>query len=137
MKGIEMPSLKDLVPLWNQAKADEHAANERRVAIEALIVDLMPGHGMEGTVKENIGHYQVKVTRKITRSVDSDQLQILWPKLSDHAQACFSWKATAKLGELRKVQEFLPEEYKRIADCIEAKPAKPAVVIDALEEVAA
>lgn len=126
-----------LVAAWSVAKAAEAAANARRLEIEAQIVAAMPSGDPEGTVKADAGAFRVKVTYKITRNVDSNGLQAVWMTLPDKAQACFAWKASAKVGELRKLQEFLPSEYQRLAAYIEAKPAKPSVVVEPIEKEAA
>jgi precorrin-2 methylase len=130
-------TLAALVSAWTTAKADEAAANARRLEVEAQIVAALPSPDPEGTVKAAAGDFRVKVTYKVTRSVDTDALQTAWASLPDKAQACFAWKATAKVGELRKLQEFLPIEYQRLAAFIETKPAKPAVVVEAIEKEAA
>jgi hypothetical protein len=126
-----------LVSAWTAAKADETAANARRLEIEAEIVAALPSHDPEATVKADVGDFRVKVTYKVTRSVDSTSLQAAWTTLPEKAQACFAWKASAKVGELRKLQEFLPVEYQRLAAYIEAKPAKPSVVVELIEKEAA
>lgn len=124
--------LESLAAEWREAKEAERAANERRVAVETMIVAAMPGETPEETVNRDVAGLRVKVTYKVTRSVDTEALQAIWPSLSDKAQACFAWKATPKVGELRKVQEFLPAEYAKVATVIEAKPAKPSVSIEEL-----
>ncbi len=124
-------TLTSLAAAWRAAKADEDAAKQRRIDIEAEIVDSFPIE-IEGTDSRDAGPYKVTVVHKMNRSVNTDALQQLWPRLNDKAQACFSWKATVKVGELRKVQEFLPDSYVLLATVIEAKPAKPSVSVEAL-----
>lgn len=125
-------TLADLAQQWIDAKAAEKAANESRLMIEAEILARTAAKP-EGVVGTDAGGFHVSVDYKLTRSVDTEKLQEIWPSLVDKAQACFAWKASVKVGELRKVQEFLPEEYARLASVIEVKPAKATVRVEAIE----
>jgi hypothetical protein len=125
-------TLASLAVLWLDAKVQEKAANERRVAIEADIAAMLPAKS-EGAVTETVGTYKIVCDYKLTRSVDSDKLQEAWATLDPHVQAAFAWKASVKVGELRKVQEFMPEAYTALAQIIEVKPAKTSVKVELLE----
>lgn len=132
-----MNDLKTLTHAWLEAKETEAKANAVRLGIESQITALLPAAGAEDATKAEVDGYRVKVQYKVTRSVDSDKLQAMWPLLTEKTQAAFSWKASVKTAELRKVQEFLPQDYATVAAAIETKPAKPAVTIEAVEKEAA
>lgn len=123
-------TLQQLAAAWRQAKADEHAANARRVEIEHQICAAMPAQTAEDTVKAAFDDCVVRVTYKVSRSVDTEGLTAVWQALPDAAQKAFRWKAELNLKQLRALQELLPDEYRRVAAFIEAKPAKPAVTIE-------
>jgi len=131
-----MKDLKSLTHAWLEAKADEAKANAHRVEIEQQMAALLPGTGEE-TARADIDNYRIKVQYKVTRSIDSEKLESLWDDLSAKAQAAFAWKASIKVGELRKVMDFLPAEYAKLATAIESKPAKPSVTVEMLERKAA
>jgi hypothetical protein len=129
-----MKDLKALTHAWLEAKADEAKANAHRVEIEQQMAALLPSKTPEETVKAEAAGYRIAVKYGLTRSVDSTALQDIWDSLTEKAQAAFSWKASIKVGELRKVQEFLPAEYAKLATAIESKPAKPSVSVEMLEK---
>ncbi len=122
-------TLAELAAAWQAAKADEKAANARRLEIEEQIVESFP-LGIEGTETIEQDGFKVKVTHKLTRSVDTKALQAHWNSLSAFAQDCFTWKADISLPLLRKLQENHPEVYPSIAVFITSKPAKPAVTVE-------
>ena len=122
-------TLEQLASAWQAAKADERAANARRLEIEEQIVEALP-LADEGTQTVEAGPYKVKVTTKISRSVDTKALQAHWNSLSAFAQDVFTWKADLSLSALRRLQENHPSLYPSIATYITSKPAKPAVVVE-------
>ena len=127
-------TLPALVAAWGAAKAAESAANARRLEIEGQIVAAMPSPDPEGIVTADAGDFRVKVAYKVTRKVDTEQLQELWPSLPDNVQAVFRWKAEIKSKELRGLQQYLPDQYRLVAGTIEAKPAKPSVAVEPIEK---
>ena len=131
-------NLATLTTQWLEAKAEETAANKRRIDIEAQIAASLPcTDGAEGTRSEQIGEYKVAVRYGVTRKVDSDRLQTMWGDLGVKAQECFKWSAAVALPKLRALQEYVPAEYARLAACIEVKPSKPSVSIEVVEKEAA
>jgi hypothetical protein len=136
MKPKKPLTVEALAALWVKAKAAEKEANEMRVALELEIASHLPARA-EGTVSQEHGAFRVTCEYKLTRKVDSDKLSDVWAKLDPRAQAAFSWKADVKIGELRKVQEFLPDAYAALAPMLETKPAKTAVRIELLEPAVA
>jgi hypothetical protein len=121
--------LTTLAAAWRAAKDAEEAARQQRLDIEASLLESVPTVS-EGTASLEAGPYKVTVTTKLNRSVDSDKLQGLWDRLVPKAQGCFTWKATIKVAELRKVQEFIPDSYALLATVIEAKPAKASISVE-------
>lgn len=126
-------TLASLVAQWREAKATEHAAAERRHAIEEQIADFLPNAKPEERVSTEAEGCRVTVTYKVTRKVDSDALQAAWGKLSPRAAQCFRWKADVDTKEMRKVAEFDPAAYTAAAQYIETKPAKPSITVEPIE----
>jgi hypothetical protein len=122
-------TLAQLAAAWQAAKADEKAANARRLEIEEQIVDLFPV-GVEGTDAIEQDGVKVKVTHKLTRTVDTKALQQHWNSLSAFAQDVFNWRADVSLPAMRRLQENHPDLYPSIAVFITSKPAKPAVSVE-------
>lgn len=122
-------TLKQLAAAWQAAKADEKAANARRLEIEAQIVEAFP-LGVEGTETVEQDGFRIKVTHKLTRTVDTKNLQAHWNRLSAFAQDVFTWKADISLPALRRLQENHPDLYPSVAVYVTSKPAKPAVVVE-------
>jgi hypothetical protein len=121
-------TLAQLAAAWQAAKADEKAANARRLEIEEQIVESFP-LGIEGTETIEQDGFKVKVTHKLTRAVDSKALQARWNSLSAFAQDVFTWKADVSKPLLVKLQENHPELYVTVAPFITSKPAKPSVEV--------
>ena len=121
-------TLKQLAAAWQAAKADEKAANARRLEIEEQIVELFPP-AAEGTETLEQDGLKVKVAFKLTRTVDTKALQVHWNSLSAFAQDVFTWKADLSLPAMRRLQENHPDLYPSIAVFITSKPAKPTVSI--------
>lgn len=123
-------TLTQLAAAWQQAKADEHAANARRVEIEQQICAALPAAEAEQTRHVDADGVRITVRYGMTRKVDSDALQALWASLPATAQAAFRWAASPVLPKLRALQELQPETYRLVAPAIEAKPSKPSVSIE-------
>lgn len=130
-------NLEQLTHDWLQAKADENAANKRRVEIEVQIAASLPPAASEQTVAQVCGDYKIAVRYGVTRKVDTEALQTMWDKLPAKAQEAFKWTAAVTLPQLRALQEFMPADYAKLAGCIETKPSKPSISIEAVEKEAA
>ena len=124
------PTLEGLTLAWLKAKENEAAANAERLKIEAQIVALLPHDSAEGSESKAVGDYKVAVRYGVSRKVDSDALQRLWPSLSAKAQEVFRWKADVATPKLRALQEYVPAEFAKLAAIIETKPSKPSVSIE-------
>lgn len=124
-------TISELSAAWLTAKADEDSAKARRLEIEAAIVAAIPGAD-EGTATEKTEAIKVSVTRKLTRSVDTEALQEHWSFLPAQAQAVFKWSADIDTRKLRAAQDMAPDAYAAAAQFITAKPSKPGVKVEVL-----
>ncbi|AFS52942.1 hypothetical protein [Leptospirillum ferriphilum] len=126
--------IDELAFAWTQAKAEESAANRRRLEIEEKILQLLEKKE-EGSVTEKTNYYKVTATYKINRMVDSNIAISLADELTqDQYQRIFRWKADVDTKELRFLMENKPETYSVIARAVTAKPAKPTLKIEEIEQ---
>lgn len=89
----------------------------------------------EGSVTVRGAAYKATVTFGITRSVDQAALSAVWNTLPEGIRNVFPVKHGIDLKELRHWQNNNPDEYARyIAPVVTAKPAKPSVRIEAVEQ---
>jgi len=131
-------NLETLTAEWLAAKADENAANKRRLEVEAQIAAALPCvDGTEGTRAEQVGEYKVAVRYSNTVKVDTVKLQGIWEQLPDAAHKAFRWEAKVDTKNLRGLREFAPADYAKVVACVEKKPAKPSVSITVVEREAA
>lgn len=124
-------TLAQVAASWMQAKEAERQAIEYRRSLDKMMVELLPKKD-EGSVTEKDGNYKITASYKLDRKVDSAKLAEIWGDLDEHAQKAFKWKADVAVSELRKVQEFEPDVYAKLAECITTKPASTAVSVELL-----
>ena len=123
---MQQATISELSAAWLQAKADEDAARAARLEIEAAIVAAIPGPD-EGTTSTETEAVKVSVTRKLTRSVDTEALQSAWMSLQPTVQKAFTWKADLSVSVLRKLDD---QESAQALRFITTKSAKPAVKVE-------
>lgn len=126
-------TLAQILPTWMQAKEDERKAIEHRRSLDKMIQDLLPKKD-EGSISDSVGDYKVTISYKLTRAVDADLLSGMWAAMSEPARKAFKWKAEVSTTELRKLQEFRPDDYAFVAGAITTKPASPSVSVELNKE---
>ena len=113
---------------WLKAKKAEEKAKERRLEIENEILDglRLP---IEGTTTEDGDEYKVKVTTKITRSVDADKaVEIATTSgRDDLLNKLFRWKPEVNKA-IWDAED--PEIIKIFSAAVTAKNAKPSISIE-------
>jgi len=91
----------------------------------------------EGAVKSEVDGYAITTTYSITRNVDQAALSAAWDALPEGIRNVFPVKHSVDLKELRHWQNNNPDEYARhIAPVVTAKPSKPAVKVEPIEQAA-
>lgn len=119
-------NLAQLRAAWVQAKTEEQRANERRLQIEAAILEhFTPPESLEGTVTNK--EQGISVAYKLTRTADTAALQKAWMNLPSVVKDAFEWKATPTMKNIKALQIANPEAYALAAKFITAKPAKPYI----------
>jgi hypothetical protein len=132
MNAILKPvqTIEDLAIEWLAAKAAETKAIERRRNIDAMLVDAMVIDGDEGTMSEKYPTLKVSVTKKLTRTVDTDALTAAWDHLPEKAREAFKWKADLDIKKMRAIQDVAPNLYAELAQFVTTKLASPAVKVE-------
>lgn len=115
--------LSDLCSEWQEAKAAELAARDKRVNIETQILELVPSK-LEGTETTTRDGYKVAVTTKLTRKLDIEAYQAL--SLPTNL-AFVTYKPEIDLKKLHAVELVDPA---LVALCVTSSPAKPSLKIE-------
>lgn len=119
------------------AKIIEANATLARLAAENRVIDMIGQLPAEGTTHHEAGPWKATVTTSIRRSVDTDKLTEIAAQIPDAiGKRLIKWKPELVARELRFVQNNEPELYSVIAQAIEAKPAKPSVRVERVEDAA-
>lgn len=123
--------LESLAGAWLQAKADEKAANDRRLELEKAILERATLTQEEGTTTAPAGRYAIKIGFSMTRSVDEAAIPTL-DLPEDVLRRLFLYAPKLDLRELRSLQQNDPRAYAEAARAITAKPSKPSIAITEL-----
>ena len=126
-----MTDLATLSAEWLIAKQQETDATARRRDIEDHMAKLaaVPAD-LDGTAGLEAGQYAIKITGRIERKVDAEQLQAIAIEhgLMDHLSSLFRWKPELNLSAWRAAD---PAIVRPLADAITAKPGRPSFKITA------
>ena len=124
-----MADANTLATEWLRAKAEEAAANKRRLQIEEQLVAEL-GKKDEGSKTVDLGQFKVTLTGKVTRRMDWDK----WEQVKGQiAPALWPVKMKPELDEkgVKWLQQNEVEIYALLP--IEVKPAKTAIEVKAVE----
>lgn len=115
---------------WIELKqAEASAVKARREVEDMLIAQLKLGEAFEGTFNAEPEGYKVKVTARMTRSVDADALQELAAEagLSDHLGRLFRWKPEINAAAWKAAD---PSITNQLLPAITTKPSRPSFSIE-------
>ena len=121
--------IADLAAEWSTAKEAERAAIEKRREIEDAIGRLMKlPEALDGTERLDADGWDVKVTGRIDRKVDTEALQELARDagLTDHLTALFRWKAEINAKAWDRADESITRP---LTGAITSKPGRPSFAI--------
>jgi hypothetical protein len=120
---------------WLQAKEEERQAVEaRRVIEDELIESFQVDDSKDGSKTYKPEGYKVKVTTRLNRKVDADQLMQLAAEAgidNDHLQALFRWKPEINLREWQNAAETITNP---LQAAITTKPGRPSFSIERVEK---
>ena len=118
--------LDQLCEKWAQAKDAESMANAQRLAVEQQIVDWVGEQPPEGSNKLHGDLFQLTVTGKITRTLDSKSMLANAPELINKV-ATIKYALDTRL--FKALKSANPEAYSLVAHYITEKPAKPSFAV--------
>lgn len=123
----------ELLDEWLRAKESERVAQERRREIEdQLTAEIGLSEGDESARTIEAEGYRVKVTPRVNRTVNADNLRDLAVEngLEDHIERLFRWKAEISLSAWRNTDASITAP---LADAVTAKPGRPSFSIERKE----
>lgn len=115
--------LKNLQQKLKELKAEETKLRKQLATglkIETLKI---------GVNKIEIDNLAIVATRKVSYSVDKDDLESIWESLSDEEKDAINWKPSLAL----KVYKGLADT-EMLDECIEVKPAMPSITVNYIGE---
>lgn len=119
-----MPSLKELSEKWLECKKYEQIAiNTRRDLEDQILALIHLPDNLEGVATETPEGYLIKITGRITRTVDSDKVQEIAMEhgLSEHLSTLFKWTPSINAKAWKTTSKEITNI---LADAITAKPAR-------------
>jgi hypothetical protein len=99
-----------LAAQWEEAKMEEKAATDRRRDIEDQLVECLGiPKQMDGTKNEEAGIYEIKITSRLDRKVNTDKLQTLAEEagLTEHLSSLFRWKPEINMAAWKSAHESI------------------------------
>lgn len=125
--------LNDLAQLWLKHKQVETAATENRRLIEDRMKSLIGvAENFEGTETAKPSQFEIKITGRIDRKVDSEKLQELAAEagLSEHLSRLFRWTPEINMAAWKSADEAITRP---LAAAITAKAGRASFKITAKE----
>jgi len=130
---MDITNLDSLAVAWAEAKAEEKAAVEKRVAIEQYII-AQTGQKDEGSMTRtsDAGH-KITITARINRRLDADK----WAEIEDtipEALRPVKYKPSLDLKGIRYLKANEPETYAACAQAFTSTPGKTGVKVTLKEQ---
>ena len=113
-----------LIEDWIETKRILDESKKKELDLRNQIMQKYNNRILEGIEKHKEGSYNIKITRKITRSLDEAELNSIFSSLSDEEKAAIKYKPSlvAKEFKLLKGDE-------KLFDVITIKPALASLEI--------
>jgi len=125
--------LETLTLSWLAAKAEEKAANDKRIGIEKDILAIVRPNA-EGRMSLKLGSgYKLTLDSKMIYKGDCDALEAMSADWPDEYQVV-RHKKDLNETKLKEIRMYRPEVWLRMSDVITMKPAKVSVSIERIEE---
>lgn len=115
------------------AKAEENAANDRRVEIEKEIISIL-GAPDEGAATHDAGTYKVKIDQRIIRKIDPKKYALIMDQIPEAIRpVTVVEELKVEAAGVRWLRENEPGYHKLLCDAMEEKPAKPSVKVEVIK----
>ena len=113
---------------WLNAKADEKHAVEKRREIEDRLLEEFAPEPFEGVKSISVKGYNIKLTGRMVRKIDSDMLQELAAEtgLSDHLGSLFRWTPTINMATWKATDKSITNN---LLEAITTKEGRPSFSI--------
>ena len=121
--------MSPLYQRWLDAKKLEAAAVAERRQLEDQMIDMFEvPKNLDGTVKQEIDDYSIKIEGRINKKIDADKLQMLAAEagLSEHLSSLFRWKPEINAKAWNAANEAVT---KPLLDAITSTPGRPTFTI--------
>lgn len=116
------------------AKAGAAMAKDQVEAAEQALLAAVPCE-LEGSTTTFGSFYRITATGKLTRSIDAEKLaQVRAVVPAAIFDRVVSFEPKLSLRDYRYVELNEPQFFKAFAECVTAKPGKPALKIERLTE---
>lgn len=125
--------LETLSAFWLAAKAEEQAANKKRIRFEEEILAIVRPNA-EGRMSLKLGSgYKLTLDSKMIYKGDCDKLEAMsedWPAEYQVVRT----KKDLNETKLKEIRMYRPEVWLRMSEAITMKPAKVSVSIERIED---
>lgn len=114
---------------WLEAKKMESlAVAERRDLEDQMAKQFNIPKDLDGTMKEELNGYTIKIEGRITKKIDADKLQLLAAEagLSEHLSSLFRWKFEINAKAWGAAAEVVT---KPLLGAITSTPGRPTFTI--------
>ena len=113
---------------WLRAKSDEKYAIDRRREAEDRLLEKFAPEPFEGLKSISDAGYNIKLTGRMTRKIDSDKLQELAAEsgLSDHLGSLFRWTPTINMATWKATDKSITNS---LLEAITTKESRPSFSI--------
>ena len=121
--------MSTLYQRWLDAKKLETTAVAERRQLEDQMIDMFAvPKNLDGTVKQEIDDYSIKIEGRINKKIDADKLQMLAAEagLSEHLSSLFRWKPEINVKAWNAANEAVT---KPLLDAITSTPGRPTFTI--------
>jgi len=121
--------MSTLYQRWLDAKKFETTAVAERRQLEDQMIDMFAvPKNLDGTVKQEIDDYSIKIEGRINKKIDADKLQMLAAEagLSEHLSSLFRWKPEINVKAWNAANEAVT---KPLLDAITSTPGRPTFTI--------
>ena len=130
-----MNPIDEAAAVYELAKMQHERTAEALSDAHTALVALMPKQD-EGTVKLQGDSYRVAIEYGFNRTVDAAALAAIKDSVPVALfEQAITYKPSITLAGLRYLQGNEPDAYAALAQAITARPAKPSVKIEAVEQM--
>jgi hypothetical protein len=115
---------------WIEAKAAEKAAQDKRRAIEDIMISsLGVAESLDGTMTIDEPGYKIKIVGRMNRKVDGDKLQEVAREagFEDILSSLFRWKPEINLATWKNTDTSITSI---LAKAITVEPGRPSFTIE-------